>query len=66
MSIEPPDPLWLSRRRQPLLNPSSAPVAAGDEAVPSALATAQDTGLDFGLLAALGLKTVYTDTSRII
>lgn len=65
MSIEPPDPLWLRRRKQPLLDPSSAPAVAGDEADPAALGTAQDTGLDFGLLANLALKTVYTDTGWI-
>src|SRR5712692_84226 len=63
MSTVHDDPLWPSRRRQPETDvpPEGSPTRDG--LVPAMPATAEDTGLDFGFLADLTLKTVYADTS---
>src|SRR5260370_33323318 len=65
------DPLWSSRRRQSETSlgaestaqqfPEGSPTRDG--LVPAMPATAEDTGLDFGFLTDLTLKTVYADTS---
>src|SRR6266446_247040 len=65
------DPQWPSRRRPPETNVSSEPTAqestegspTPDEPLPPIPATAEETGLDFGVLTDLALKTVYADTS---
>ncbi len=71
MSTTHDDPLWPSRRRQPKTDvppeaanqqfPEGSPTA--DELIPVMPTTVEDTGLDFGFLTDLGLKTVYADTS---
>ena len=65
------DPLWSSRRRlsetslgaesTAQQSPEGSPTRDG--LVPAMPATAEDTGLDFGFLTDLTLKTVYADTS---
>jgi hypothetical protein len=65
------DPSWPSRRR-PLENvvPTTASTShppeesrPSDRFLPSPPTTADDSGLDFGLLSDLALKAVYADTS---
>ena len=71
MSTVHDDPLRPSRRRQPETDVSGESTAqqspegspTRDGLVPAMPATAEDTGLDFGFLTDLGLKTVYADTS---
>jgi DNA-binding PadR family transcriptional regulator len=64
------DLLWPSRRKQPENDvlgesahqpPQDSPTTDG--LLPTQPATAEDSGLDFGFLADLALKTVYADTS---
>src|SRR6266850_936761 len=63
MSTVHDDPLWPSRRRQPetAAPPEGPPTTAG--LLPALPATVEDSGLDFGFLTDLALKTVYADTS---
>src|SRR6266481_7576020 len=65
------DPLWSSRRRlsetslgaESTAQQSPEVSPTRDGLVPAMPATAEDTGLDFGFLTDLTLKTVYADTS---
>ena len=71
MSTVHDDPLWPSRRRQretDVPGESTAPQSpegppTTDGLLPAMPATVEDSGLDFGFLTDLALKTVYADTS---
>src|SRR5262249_12588162 len=70
MSSSHDDAAWTRGRRPrgPGVEPESVtPAPAGDhwveDPLPTVPATVQDSGLDFGFLADLALKTVYADTS---
>ena len=71
MSTVHDDPLRPTRRRQPdsdVPGEATAPQSPDDSpptdgVLPAMPATAEDTGLDFGFLTDLALKTVYADTS---
>jgi hypothetical protein len=49
--------------RDPVASPALEEFPPADGALPPLPATVEDTGLDFGFLADLALKTVYADTS---
>jgi len=63
MSTDPRESSWPGRRPLTLSDASAEPIETPDGSVPPVPATADETGLDFGFLADLTLKTVYADTS---
>src|SRR5215470_15372066 len=63
MSTDPSEPSLLGRRPLTFSDPSPEPSETPDGCVPRVPATVEDTGLDFGFLTDLALKTVYADTS---